>query len=127
MATESPTSPPTPTPTSVPPTPTARPTYPPSTYLEGLAIIPQKFNNCGPTNLTMVLRYYGIEADQLDIASVIRPNYEDRNVSPEELAAYVREQTGSGSGRCQRGRFGLAGSNCWLPGCRLLWNRDCAR
>jgi hypothetical protein len=58
-----------------------------------MIIKPQKFNNCGPTNLSLVLHYYGHEVDQLDIAAVLKPNEEDRNVSPEELAAYVNEQT----------------------------------
>jgi hypothetical protein len=85
----------TPTNTPVPTiTPTATPDYPTAVYLEGVPIVPQKFNNCGPTNLSMVLAYHGREANQLDIAAVIRPAYEDRNVSPEELAAYVRQETG---------------------------------
>lgn len=82
------------TPTPPPPTPTPSPEFPSTVYLEGVPIFAQKFNNCGPTNLSMVLAYHGVEADQLAIASVIRPTYEDRNVSPEELAAYAREQAG---------------------------------
>jgi hypothetical protein len=79
---------------STTPAPTTTPDYPTAVYLEGVPIVPQKFNNCGPTNLSMVLAYHGLEANQLDIAAVIRPTYEDRNVSPEELAAYVRQETG---------------------------------
>ena len=81
------------------PTPPATRHSPPTTPLPpygrvaGLPIIPQKFNNCGPTNLTLVLNAYGIEVGQLDVAAVIRPNYEDRNVSPGELVSYVNEQT----------------------------------
>jgi hypothetical protein len=56
-------------------------------------VIPQKFNNCGPTNLTMVLNFYGFDVSQLGVAAVVRPNYEDRNVSPWELRDYVNEQT----------------------------------
>jgi tetratricopeptide (TPR) repeat protein len=85
-----------PTPTLAPtvvPLPTASP-LPPYGRIDGLPIIPQKFNNCGPTNLTLVLNYYGVAVDQFDVAAVIRPTYEDRNVSPEELVAYVREHTG---------------------------------
>ena len=66
----------------------------PYARIADLPIIPQKFNNCGPTNLTIVLNHYGIDVDQFDVAAVARPNYEDRNVSPDELVAYVREQTG---------------------------------
>jgi hypothetical protein len=84
---------PTPTlaPTAVPsPTP---PPLPPYGRVAGLPIIPQKFNNCGPTNLTLVLNHYGVAVNQLDVAAVIRPNYEDRNVSPDELVRYVNDHT----------------------------------
>jgi hypothetical protein len=83
------------TPTALP-TPTLAPTAPPLPVyarIDGLPIIPQKFNNCGPTNLTLVLNHYGIEVDQFDVAGVVRPNYEDRNVSPGELVSYVTGQT----------------------------------
>jgi hypothetical protein len=84
-----------PTPTGAPSiTPTPEPPELPDLIrLDGVPIIPQKFNNCGPTNLTLVLNYYGIEVDQFDIAAVVRPNYEDRNVSPHELVEYVRNET----------------------------------
>lgn len=76
------------------PTPTASRQPPPAaSRLEGLVITPQKFNNCGPTNLSMVLNYYGVADDQFDIAAIIRPTYDDRNVSPEEMAYYVNEFT----------------------------------
>ncbi len=66
---------------------------PPAHRITGLAVIPQKFNNCGPANLTINLAYYGHAVDQLDVAAQMRPQYEDRNVTPWELAAYVNEQT----------------------------------
>lgn len=69
------------------------PRYPAKVRIANLPIIPQKFNNCGPTNLAIVLNYYGLDVDQFDVAAVVRPNYEDRNVSPEELAGYVNEHT----------------------------------
>jgi tetratricopeptide (TPR) repeat protein len=90
-ATPSPLPSPTTSPTA---TTTPTPAAAPHALIEGLSIIPQKFNNCGPTNLTMVLNYYGVAVDQFDVAAVVRQNYEDRNVSPEELAGYVREQAG---------------------------------
>ncbi len=74
-------------------TATPTPALSPYARLDGLPIIPQKFNNCGPTNLTIVLQYYGLAVDQFDVAAVARPNYEDRNVSPEELVSYVTTQT----------------------------------
>jgi tetratricopeptide (TPR) repeat protein len=68
-------------------------TYPPEHLITGLTVIPQKFNNCGPANLTMNLAHYGHVVEQLDVAAQIRPQDEDRNVTPWELAAYVNEQT----------------------------------
>jgi tetratricopeptide (TPR) repeat protein len=88
---------PTPTPTPPPtetPTPTMTPVpLPTAVRIEGLEIIPQKFNNCGPANLTINLNHYGQDIDQLDIAASIRPTYDDRNVSPWELMDYVNNQT----------------------------------
>ncbi len=75
-----------------PPTATPDP-LPAAVTLDNLHIIPQKFNNCGPTNLTISLNYYGQETDQFAVASHIRPRYEDRNVTPWEMVAYVNEQT----------------------------------
>jgi hypothetical protein len=95
----------TPSPTSQPTNqPTVRPTHQPTATpsatplptavrLTGLEIVPQKFNNCGPANLSLVLSYYGLPDDQFDVAAVARPTYDDRNVSPEELAAYVNNHT----------------------------------
>lgn len=82
------------------PTPTLRPTRPPTAtavpgqvHISGLEVLPQKFNNCGPANLTINLTHYGLVVDQLDIAAEIRPVYEDRNVSPWELVDYVNNHT----------------------------------
>lgn len=89
----------TPRPSASPsPTPTATPTatataVPARTQLSGLSVIPQKFNNCGPANLAINLAYYGHAVDQLEIAASVRPEYDDRNVTPEELVAYVQNQT----------------------------------
>ncbi len=75
----------TPSPTPVP--------LPQQVHIGGLTVIPQQFNNCGPANLTLNLAHYGYIVDQLEVAAQIRPQYEDRNVSPEELVHYVNEQT----------------------------------
>jgi tetratricopeptide (TPR) repeat protein len=76
--------------TSAPPTVTPLPT---AVRLENIQIIPQKFNNCGPANLTITLGYYGIEVDQLNVGDALKPNYDDRNVSPWELVDYVNNET----------------------------------
>ncbi len=55
------------TPLSPSPTPTTTlwPTpLPASVQLTGLTNIPQKFNNCGPTNLSLTLAYHGLAVDQ---------------------------------------------------------------
>jgi hypothetical protein len=76
------------------PTPTATEMpLPASVHLQGLAVIPQRFNNCGPTNLAINLNYYGRETDQLAVAGVVKPNSDDRNVSPGDLAYYVQNHT----------------------------------
>ncbi len=85
------------TPTLIPaptitPTPSATP-LPATVFIENIANIPQKFNNCGPTNLTINLNHYGVDVTQLDVADIVKPHYDDRNVSPWELASYVNEQT----------------------------------
>ena len=84
---------PTVTPSPVPsstPTPTA---VAPSVLLEGMTITPQKLNNCGPTSLSINLQYYDLPNTQFDVADVVKPNYDDRNVSPQELVDYVNNYT----------------------------------
>lgn len=54
----------------------------------------QDINNCGPASLTMYLRFYGWEGDQTDIADLLKPFREDRNVNVEELEYYVRTRAG---------------------------------
>lgn len=86
-------SPPTPTPaaTETPaPTPTPIP-LPESAVLEGMGAVKQSFNNCGPANLTQVLNWYGSDITQEDVAGYLKPNSEDRNVSPWQISDYVNE------------------------------------
>jgi tetratricopeptide (TPR) repeat protein len=66
---------------------------PQQVLITGLTVVPQKFNNCGSANLSVMLDYYGEPDTQIDIASRIKPHYDDRNVTPEELVAYVNEET----------------------------------
>lgn len=54
----------------------------------------QDINNCGPASLAMYLRFYGWEGDQTDIADLLKPYREDRNVNVEELVYYVRTRAG---------------------------------
>ena len=60
--------------------------------LSGVAHQWQTWNNCGPSTVTMNLSYYGSTVTQVDAAPTLKPNRDDKNVSPEELAAYARSQ-----------------------------------
>ncbi len=87
--------------TAVPPptlTPTAVPTntplpIPASFRLNGFVHQFQTWNNCGPATIAMALSYYDMGLDQAETAPYLKPNPEDRNVSPYQMAAYVNEQT----------------------------------
>jgi tetratricopeptide (TPR) repeat protein len=59
----------------------------------GPEVVAQQFNNCGPANLSIVLDYYGHDSDQQEIGKALKPNYDDRNVSPHELVSFVNEHT----------------------------------
>lgn len=75
-----------------PPTPTPKP-LPPQARVDGLEIIAQGFNNCGPANLAINLNFYGNPTTQVEAAAFLKPNSEDRNVSPWQMVDYVNEQT----------------------------------
>jgi len=82
---------------TVTPLPTATPLtlyQPAQTYVEltGFSHMWQTWNNCGPATLAMNLSYYGSTLGQADTGAVLRPNPEDKNVSPEELATFARTQ-----------------------------------
>lgn len=63
---------------------------PSTAELNGLRFQQQTFNNCGPASLSMVLSYFGRAETQQDIAAVIKPYNEDKNVTAEELIAYAQ-------------------------------------
>lgn len=76
--------------------PTAAPTatpepLPPQAIIADMGVVKQSFNNCGPANLTQVLNWYGSDITQEDVADYLKPNPEDRNVSPWQIADYVNE------------------------------------
>ncbi|PIE79852.1 MAG: hypothetical protein CSA11_10310 [Chloroflexi bacterium] len=58
-----------------------------------MGVIKQTFNNCGPANLTQVLNWYGNDITQETVANYLKPNSEDRNVSPWQIADYVNDYT----------------------------------
>lgn len=77
------------------PTLTPIPTSPPPLLatIPGLITVRQGFNNCGPANLTIVLQYHGDSTTQEDAAAYLKPNQEDRNVSPWQISDYVNDYT----------------------------------
>ena len=86
--------PPTPTlPATQPATPTLIP-LPPQVMLTSPTYEKQDINNCGPAVLSMTLRMYGWEGTQVDVANIIKPIKQDRNVNPEELRYYILNEAG---------------------------------
>lgn len=69
-------------------------TLPSSWHLNGIQHIYQGWNNCGPATLTMGLTYFGYSNDQNPAAQWLKPNSEDKNVSPWQMAEYVNNQIG---------------------------------
>ena len=93
LPTHTPTPPP-PPPTLLPtstPSPTPTPTPPISFTLTGLRHEHQGWNNCGPTTLAMALSYWGRSETQYDVAPALKPDPEDKNVSPWEMEVYARD------------------------------------
>ena len=76
------------------PSPTPTPTVALTPVAERLLLSPmshewQKMNNCAPATLAMGLSYYGYDLTQFDLAPILKGNPDDKNVSPEEIVAYV--------------------------------------
>jgi hypothetical protein len=80
-------------PTVTPTATSARPPIPERMVLAFNQWTKQNWNNCGPDNLSMMLNYWGWGGDQTDIASVLRPFWDDKNVMTYELERYVLENT----------------------------------
>lgn len=96
---ETPTQTPLPGPTATPLatlTPSLTPTpIPASASLTGIRHEYQKFNNCAPASLSMVLSYWGWTGDQIQTRAYLRPSFEidDKNVNAWEIAEFVEQQT----------------------------------
>lgn len=91
--------------TPLPPTSTAVATQPATPTLTAIPLPPQAMlpspkyekqdiNNCGPATLAMTLRMYGWDGTQYDIANIVKPIKQDRNVNPEELRYYILNEAG---------------------------------
>jgi hypothetical protein len=90
------------------PTPTVTSTpLPISVSLPGVKYVDQKnrWNYCGPANLTMALNFWGWKGDRDDVARVVKPGFNDPNkdfisrgrldlnVMPYEMAGFVSDYT----------------------------------
>jgi hypothetical protein len=58
--------------------------------LTGFKHIYQTWNNCGPATMSMNLSYYGWPGGQADAAKFLKPDAEDKNVSPHEMVAFAQ-------------------------------------
>ena len=90
------------TPTPLPPTalPTAVPTLTPTPIphpaaykfdTSAITYQAQTWNNCGPATLTMALSLFGDRDHQSVAARYLKPNPEDKNVSPYQMVNYVNQ------------------------------------
>ncbi|MBX3065571.1 MAG: C39 family peptidase [Anaerolineae bacterium] len=66
----------------------------PATFrVENARWIAQKWNNCGPANLAQVLNIMGDSVKQETAAAWLKPDINDANVSPWQIAAYTNQFT----------------------------------
>lgn len=65
--------------------------------LPGTRVSYQKFNNCGPANLSMILSYYDIDKSQKELSEQMRPyqhlkgDNDDKTIFPEEFVFWVEK------------------------------------
>ncbi len=72
----------------------ALPPLPTGWMLNNVRFEAQGWNNCGPATITNALSYYGYQNNQTRAANWLKPNYEDKNVSPWQMAEFVNTQVG---------------------------------
>ena len=80
---------------------------PESVILTGITFVDQhnRWNYCGPANLTMALNFWGWKGNRDDVARVVKPGdgdpkkdfiqqgFDDKNVMPYELVNFVNDET----------------------------------
>lgn len=59
--------------------------------LEGFDWEQQGYNNCGPASLRVMMSYWNVDFTEAEAASFLKPNAEDPNVRPDEMAAYLEQ------------------------------------
>lgn len=60
--------------------------------LQNVRFEAQGWNNCGPATLTNALTYFGYTDNQRRAANWLKPNGEDKNVSPDQMVEFVNTQ-----------------------------------
>ncbi|MDX2008378.1 MAG: C39 family peptidase [Meiothermus sp.] len=65
---------------------------PATVFLSGARHEYQRYNNCGPVTLGMAMSFWGSRDTQYQIAPVLKPNKQDKNVNASEMAEYARAQ-----------------------------------
>ncbi len=50
----------------------------------------QLWNNCGPATLSMNLGFYGWKGSQVEAAKFLKPDQEDKNVSPDQMVEFAQ-------------------------------------
>lgn len=66
---------------------------PPTSQMTGFTHEYQGWNNCGPATLTTALTYFGWTDNQNTAANWLKPDPEDKNVSPDQMAAFANTFT----------------------------------
>lgn len=51
----------------------------------------QGYNNCGPASIRTLMSYWGIEFTEAEAAAYLKPDPEDPNVRPDEIAKFVEQ------------------------------------
>ena len=64
----------------------------PAVEMTGYRHMWQTWNNCGPATLATNLSFFDHYVEQAEVASVLKPNPDDKNVNPDEMIAYARAQ-----------------------------------
>lgn len=82
-----------PAPTAAPASVTSSAGRPVAARMYGFRHEIQGWNNCGPTNITMGLSFFGWQENQDFAARYLRPDAEDKNVSPHEMVNFVNEES----------------------------------
>jgi hypothetical protein len=70
------------------PTPVPQPPLPVSAHLDPMTHAYQTWNNCSAVSASMVLSYFGITRTQEQLATVFRPNLNDKHVEPKQLVRF---------------------------------------